>query len=38
MLGLDVGDPEDGAFWTALVHGQHAQGPAGVKLVVSDAR
>jgi hypothetical protein len=28
MLGLDVGGSEDGAFWTALVRGLHAQGPA----------
>jgi hypothetical protein len=28
MLGLDVGGSEDGAFWTALVRGLRAQGPA----------
>jgi transposase-like protein len=26
MLGLDVGDSKDGAFWTALVCGLRAQG------------
>ena len=37
VLGLDVGDSEDGAFWTALLRSLRARGLAGVQLVVSDA-
>ena len=37
VLGLDVGDSEDGAFWTAFLRGLRARGLAGVQLVVSDA-
>lgn len=38
ILGLEVRDSEDGAFWTALMCGLRARGPAGVTLAVSDAR
>jgi len=37
VLGLDVGDSEDGAFWTAFLRGLRARGLSGVKLVISDA-
>ena len=37
VLGLDVGDSEDGAFWTALLRSLRARGLAGIQLVVSDA-
>jgi putative transposase len=37
VLGLDVGDSEDGAFWTAFLRSLKARGLAGVQLVVSDA-
>ena len=37
VLGLDVGDREDGAFWTAFLRSLKARGLAGVQLVVSDA-
>jgi putative transposase len=37
VLGLDVGDSEDGAFWTALLRSLKARGLAGVQLVISDA-
>ena len=33
VLGVDVGDSEDGAFWTAFLRGLRARGLAGVKLV-----
>jgi putative transposase len=36
VLGVDVGDSEDGAFWTAFLKGLRARGLAGVQLVVSD--
>jgi Transposase, Mutator family len=36
-LGLDVGDSEDGAFWTAFLRSLKASGLAGVQLVISDA-
>ena len=36
VLGLDVGDSEDGAFWTAFLKGLRARGLSGVQLVVSD--
>jgi hypothetical protein len=35
--GLDVGDSEDGAFWTAFLRSLKARGLAGVQLVISDA-
>jgi putative transposase len=37
VLGLDVGDSEDGAFWTAFLRSLRARGLRGVKLVISDA-
>jgi transposase-like protein len=37
VLGMDVGDSEDGAFWTAFLRGLKARGLGGVQLVISDA-
>jgi len=37
VLGVDVGDSEDGAFWTAFLRSLKARGLAGVKLVIADA-
>jgi transposase-like protein len=37
VLGLEVGDSEDGAFWTAFLRSLRARGLAGVRLVISDA-
>jgi putative transposase len=37
VLGLDMGDSEDGAFWTAFLRSLKARGLAGVQLVISDA-
>jgi putative transposase len=37
VLGCEVGDSEDGAFWTAFLRSLRARGRAGVQLVVSDA-
>ena len=37
MLGVEVGDSEDGAFWTAFLRGLRARGLTGVQLVISDA-
>src|SRR5918911_2025794 len=37
VLGLDVGDSEDGAFWTTFLRSLKARGLAGVKLVIADA-
>jgi putative transposase len=37
VLGLDVGDSQDGAFWTAFLCSLKARGLAGVQLVISDA-
>ena len=37
VLGLEVGDSEDGAFWTAFLRALRARGLSGVKLVISDA-
>jgi putative transposase len=37
VLGFDVGDSEDGAFWTAFLRSLKARGLTGVQLVVSDA-
>jgi transposase-like protein len=37
VLGMDVGDSEDGAFWTAFLRALKARGLSGVQLVVSDA-
>jgi putative transposase len=36
VLGVDVGDSEDGAFWTAFLQGLRARGLSGVQLVISD--
>jgi putative transposase len=36
VLGVDVGDSEDGAFWTAFLKGLRARGLHGVQLVISD--
>ena len=36
VLGIDVGDSESGAFWTAFLKGLRARGLDGVKLVISD--
>ena len=38
VLGLDVGDSEDGAFWTAFLRSLKARGLAGVQVVISDAQ
>lgn len=37
VLGFDVGDSEDGAFWTAFLRSLKARGLTGVALVISDA-
>jgi putative transposase len=37
VLGVDVGDSEDGAFWTAFLRSLKARGLQGVQLVISDA-
>ena len=37
VLGLAVGDSEEGAFWTAFLRSLRARGLAGVRLVISDA-
>ncbi|HEV8529167.1 MAG TPA: IS256 family transposase [Actinomycetes bacterium] len=37
VLGLAVGDSEDGAFWTAFLRSLRARGLSGVRLVISDA-
>jgi hypothetical protein len=37
VLGCEVGDSEDGAFWTAFLRSLKARGLQGVQLVVSDA-
>jgi putative transposase len=37
VLGVDVGDSEDGAFWTAFLRSLKARGLAGVRLVIADA-
>ena len=36
VLGLDVGDSEDGAFWTAFLRSLKARGLTGVQLVISE--
>src|SRR4051794_29866518 len=36
VLGVDVGDSENGAFWTAFLQGLRARGLHGVQLVISD--
>ena len=37
VLGFDVGDSEDGAFWTSFLRSLKARGLGGVALVISDA-
>jgi putative transposase len=37
VLGFDVGDSEDGAFWTAFLRSLRTRGLAGMQLVISDA-
>ena len=37
VLGVDVGDSEDGAFWTAFLRSLKARGLGGVRLVIADA-
>ena len=37
VLGFDVGDSEDGAFWTAFLRSLRARGLGGVQLVISDS-
>ena len=37
VLGMDVGDSEDGAFWTGFLRSLKARGLGGVQLVISDA-
>ncbi len=37
VLGFDVGDSEEGAFWTAFLRSLKARGLSEVQLVVSDA-
>lgn len=36
VLGVDVGDSEDGTFWTAFLRGLRERGLTGVHLVISD--
>lgn len=36
VLGVEVGDSKDGAFWTAFFRSLRARGLAGVQLVISD--
>jgi len=36
VLGVEVGDSEDGAFWTAFLRSLRARGLTGVQLVISD--
>ena len=36
VLGVDVGDSEDGTFWTAFLRGLRERGLAGVRLVITD--
>jgi putative transposase len=37
VLGLDVGDSEDEAFWTTFLRSLRDRGLEGVRLVISDA-
>jgi transposase-like protein len=37
VLGFDVGDSEDGPFWTGFLRSLKARGLHGVQLVISDA-
>jgi putative transposase len=36
VLGVDVGDSEDGAFWTSFLRSLRTRGLEGVQLVISD--
>lgn len=36
VLGVEVGDSEDGAFWTGFLRSLRARGLSGVRLVISD--
>lgn len=36
VLGIDIGDSEDGAFWRAFFRSLRARGLSGVQLVISD--
>ena len=36
VLGVDIGDSEDGTFWTAFLRGLRERGLTGVRLVISD--
>jgi putative transposase len=36
VLGVDIGDTENGAFWTAFLRSLRGRGLAGVQLVISD--
>lgn len=36
VLGVEVGDSDDGAFWTAFLRGLRARGLSGTQLVISD--
>ena len=36
VLGIEVGDSESGAFWTAFLRSLRARGLTGVELVISD--
>jgi putative transposase len=37
VLGMDIGDSEDGAFWTGFLRSLKARGLGGVQLVIADA-
>src|SRR5487761_1713327 len=37
VLGIDIGDSEDAAFWTQFLQGLRGRGLSGVQLVISDA-
>jgi putative transposase len=37
VLGFEVGDSEDGPFWTAVLRSLKSRGLSGVQLVISDA-
>lgn len=37
VFGFDVGDSENGAFWTAFLRSLNARGLGGVALIISDA-
>jgi putative transposase len=37
VLGFEVGDSEDGPFWTAFLRSLKSRGLSGVQLVISDA-